>query len=220
MNQPPAPPPPPPPPPSGPPYEPPFGQPYEAFPPPGGPPPDRTAGKRVVIVVALLTLGVLLAGTAVFLVIRDVTGGGGGGPADLREPMTFQQVADTSPPPCGSGTVPDTEGACLRLGPERMIVDRVERIEAVPPEPESGQARWAVQLDLTPADGAAFGRLTGKAAEQPEGSPGRRIAMIVGGKVVSAPSVSGGPITGGTVMISGQYTRADAEDLVARMTGR
>ncbi|MEU8799758.1 hypothetical protein [Spirillospora sp. NPDC048819] len=211
MTQPPGPPPPP-----GPPYEPPFG----AFPPPpAGPPTDRAAGKRVVIVVALLTLGVLLAGTAVFLVIRDVTRVGEG-PADLREPMTFQQVAETSQPPCGAGTVPDTEGACLRLGPERMIVDRVERIEAVPPGPETGQTSWSVQLELTPSDGAAFGRLTGKAAEQPAGAPGRRIAMIVGGKVVSAPSVSGGPITGGMVMISGQYTEAEAEDLVARMTGR
>ncbi|MGP4024980.1 SecDF P1 head subdomain-containing protein [Actinomadura sp. 3N407] len=175
------------------------------------------------IVVALLTLGVLLAGAAVFLVIRDAVGGGdgGSGPADLREPMIFQQVAETSRPPCGSGTVPDAEDAgCLRLGPERMTVERVERIEAVPPEPGSGQTGWAVQLELTTPDGAAFGRLTGKAAEQPAGSPGRRIAMIVGGRVVSAPSVSGGPITGGLVMISGRYTRSEAEDLVARMTGR
>lgn len=210
MTQPPA------PPPSGPPY----GLPHGASP-PGGPPPSRGAARRVVIVVALLTLGVLLAGVAVFLVIRDAVGGSRQGPAALREPLTFQQVEETSRPPCEAGTVPDTEGAtCFRLGPERMTVDRVEGIGAVPPGPETGRSGWAVQLELSSSDGAAFGRLTGKVAEQPRGAHERRIAMIVAGEVISAPSVAGGPITGGTVMITGRFTRSDAEGLVQRMTGR
>ncbi|WP_165966129.1 hypothetical protein [Actinomadura sp. 7K534] len=174
----------------------------------------------MVLVVALLTFGLLLAGVAVFLAVRDDGGEGGGGPVVLREPLTFQLVAEQSAPPCAAGTVPDDgAGTCYRLGPERMTVERVERIEAALQGPENGQAGWTVQLELTPADGAEFGRLTGKAAEQPDGSDGRLIAMIVAGTVISAPMVQD-PITGGEVMISGDFDRAAAEDLVRRMTGR
>ncbi|WP_165970717.1 hypothetical protein [Actinomadura sp. 6K520] len=177
----------------------------------------------MVIVVGLLTFGLLLAGVAVFLAVRDDGGNGGEGPRGpvvLREPLTFQLVAEQSAGPCASGTVPDGEGTtCFRLGPERMTVERVERIEATLPGPENSHVGWTVQLELTPADGAEFGRLTGEAAGRPAETGGRLIAMIVGGTVISAPMVQG-PITGGEVMISGDFDRAGAEDLVRRMTGR
>ena len=175
----------------------------------------------MLIIVALLALGLVLAGAAVFLVLRDAIGGdeAGDGPADLREPLTFQQVEEATPPPCGSGTVPDAAGAtCFRLGPERMAVHRVERIEAMPPGPETGQSRWSVRLELTSSDGEAFERLSGRAAERPQDADGRRIAMMVGGRVLSAPMVTG-PVAGGEVMISGDFTRSDAEGLVRTMTG-
>ncbi|HEY8479414.1 MAG TPA: hypothetical protein VIL71_06235 [Spirillospora sp.] len=173
------------------------------------------------ILVALLAVGVLLAGVAVFLVLRDVGGDDdrGGGPVDLREPMTLQLVQKASPPPCASGALPDENGSsCLTLAPERMIVERVEYIEVKPPSPRTGTG-WTVRMRLTPSDGEDFGRLTGRAAERPGTSDARRIAMIVGGAVVSAPTVSE-PVTGGEVMIHGSFSRPEAENLVRRMTGR
>ncbi|RFS85211.1 hypothetical protein D0T12_09105 [Actinomadura spongiicola] len=171
----------------------------------------------------LVPLALVLAGLAIILVVDASRGGDDregvdAGPAVLREPVTFQQVAETSTAPCASGTVPDVEGtACYRLGADRMTIGRVRSIRAVY-DGASGQTGWSVELKLTTADAAAFGRLTGKVAAQPEGSPTRQIAVVVGGKVISAPSVQA-PIPGGAVMISGAFDRAKAETFVKRMTG-
>ncbi|WP_121434848.1 SecDF P1 head subdomain-containing protein [Actinomadura pelletieri] len=173
----------------------------------------------VVVVAVVAPLVLVLVGLAIILVVNASRGDDSdGGPAVLREPLTFYQVAEVATAPCAAGTVPEVDGpTCYRLGDRRMTIGRVQSIRATY-NGASGQTDWSVELTLTKADATAFGRLTGEAAAQPEGSPGRQIAIVVGGRVISAPSVEA-PIPGGTVMISGGFDRAKAETFVKRMTG-
>lgn len=202
-------------PPAGPPPEPPYKEPHPGFPP--AQPPGGKGGPRRLIIVAVLVLVAVVVGVfAIYRVVSGVLRTGEEGPTGLREPLTFQQVAETSKPPCAAGTVPDDAGAtCYKLGPERLTAEEVEDIRAQPSPAGSG---WMIELRLTTPDGVEFGKLTGKAAAQPHNAPGRRVAMIVGGKVISAPTVTQ-PILGGTVQISGTFSRSEAERLVQRMTG-
>ncbi|MWA05052.1 hypothetical protein F8568_032755 [Actinomadura sp. LD22] len=184
-------------------------------------PPARTSSRTPLIIGAVagaFVLVLLAAGVAVYLATR---GGGGydGGPTDLRQPLTLQQVSAVSQAPCAAGTLPEASGtSCYRLAAGGMTVRRVEHMKAEPPS--GGTTTWTIRIDLTKADARAFAGLTGAAAQQPAETPGQRIAMVVGGRVLSAPAVTDGPITGGSVQISGAFTRAKAEDLVARITGR
>ncbi|MBO2465970.1 SecDF P1 head subdomain-containing protein [Actinomadura violacea] len=214
---------------------PPYAPPPPNAPPPGAAPPAayplpgaaaqypsaaRPAARTPLIIAgaAALVFVLLAAGVAVYLATR---GGGGydGGPADLRQPLTLQQVAAVSQAPCAAGTLPEASGtSCYRLAGGGMTVRRVEHMKAEPPA--GGTTSWTVQIGLTAADARAFARLTEAAARQQPGTPGQQIAMVAGGRVLSAPAVTGGPITGGSVQITGSFTRAKAEDLVARISGR
>ncbi|MFD0688521.1 hypothetical protein [Actinomadura fibrosa] len=206
----------------------PPGTPYGPPPPPYPPSPPRKGGRGLVIVLAAAgtALVLVLGSVAGFLLLHDGDGdgGSGGGPADLREPLTFQEVAAVASPPCAAGTLQDDDGtACYRLGSEAMTVHRLEDIRLQPPSAEGGGVSWGVLIRLTSADGARFGRLSGIAASRAPGTPGRQIAMIVGGRAVAAPSIEGGPITGGQVVITGsarQYTQAYAKGLIRRLIGR
>ncbi|WP_433137895.1 SecDF P1 head subdomain-containing protein [Actinomadura nitritigenes] len=203
---------------------PPPGAPPTAYPLPGAgaqyPPPARPSRRTPLIIggVAALVLVLVVAGVAVFLA---TSGGDGydGGPTDLRQPMTLQQVAAVTQAPCAAGTLPEASGtSCYRLAGGGMTVRRVERMKVEPPS--GGSTSWTIQIGLTKADARAFAGLTGTAAQQQPGTPGQQIAMVVGGRVLSAPAVTDGPITGGSVQITGSFTRDRAEDLVARIAGR
>ncbi|WP_131737378.1 SecDF P1 head subdomain-containing protein [Actinomadura roseirufa] len=165
-----------------------------------------------------------IAGVIGFLVLRgEDEDPAAGGPVDLREPLTFQEVAATAPAPCAAGMLPDPEEAtCYRLGASAMTVRRLERLRILGPDAAHGQSGWRLALTLTRADAAGFGRMSGQAAARPDGSPGRRIAMVAGGRVLSAPAIQGGPITGGDLEISGSrlFTRPYLEDLARRLSGR
>ncbi len=79
---------------------------------------------------------------------------------------------------------------------------------------------WTVQLNLTPEGAGKFAAVTGLLAQYPQGSPNRRLAIVLDGAVMSAPEISIGVgpdgITGGTAIItlgSAQDARQEAEDL-------
>ncbi|MBT2209947.1 hypothetical protein [Actinomadura sp. NEAU-AAG7] len=207
----------------------PYGPPPPGFPPfQPAPPPRGSARLVIVLVVAAAVFALVVAGAVGYLVLSggDADGDDDLGPTDLRRPLTFQQVAAVTAPPCAAGTLPDAEPTpkkapeCFRTAPGGLTVRHVEAIKAAPPDAASGQTSWSVQLTLASADAAGFARLSGQAAQSAAGSPGQRIAMIVDGRVVSAPAVQGGPITGGEVSISGTFTQTEARDLLRLMTGR
>lgn len=85
---------------------------------------------------------------------------------------------------------------------------------------QQASSAWTVQLNLTQDGAGRFAALTGLLAQYPQGSPNRRLAIVLDGAVVSAPGVSTevgpGGITGGTAIITlGNEETAgeEAEDL-------
>lgn len=193
------------------------------------PPPQRNSGPSataIVIVVAAVVVLVVVVAAGAYLAIRfsDTRHRGLGPPesalrrnVELRMPLEFAPVADERQgSPCPPGFLPErAPGGCLLLDSGGFRVARLDMIRAVAPEASSS---WGIELRLTGDDAAAFTRLTRKAAAEPAGTPGQRIAIVVGERIVSAPAVIQ-PITGGEVMISGNFTRTEVNDLIERITG-
>nr|WP_152644925.1 protein translocase subunit SecD [Kitasatospora griseola] len=69
---------------------------------------------------------------------------------------------------------------------------------------------WMVDLSFNDAGSNAFASTTGKLATQP--APANQFAIVLDGQVVSHPYVSES-ITGGSAVISGTFTQADAKSL-------
>ncbi|TYK47743.1 hypothetical protein [Actinomadura decatromicini] len=209
----------------------PYGPPPPPFPPPPAAPPPRGGGAGplvFVLIAAVVAVLVAIGGLAAWL-LRD--GGHGAsaasssGPVDLREPLTFRLVAAESRPPCQNGALPAPGGsACFTLGADALTVHRLDEVRAVPPDPATGRLAWGLGMTLTSRDASGFAALTGKAAQASTAQlPSGRMAMLVGGALVSEPAQVLQPITGGEVEINGpseRFTRAYVEGVVHRMTGR
>lgn len=210
----------------------PFGPPPPPpFPPPPAGPQARGGGAGPLVLVMIATVVVVLvaiAAVAVWLLRDDGHGTASAvasaGPVDLREPLTFRLVAQESRPPCLGGALPAPDAtACFTFGADALTVRRLDEVRAVPPDPATGRPAWGVGLTLTSADVAGFADLTGKAAQAGTGQqPAGRMAMLVGGSLVSDPAQVAQAIPGGKVEINGpagRFTRAYVEGLVHRMTG-
>ncbi|HZD23812.1 MAG TPA: protein translocase subunit SecD [Acidimicrobiia bacterium] len=111
---------------------------------------------------------------------------------------------------------PDPNGGeqVLHVGPAELEGSDVS--EAIP-RFITTSGTWAVSLDLNSEGGNKFAQLTGQAATFPVGDPQREIAIVLDGKVISAPSVNpdvtpGVGITGGRALITmGSATDAEQE---------
>lgn len=80
----------------------------------------------------------------------------------------------------------------------------------------SNNSTWVVNLTLDDEGSKSFEQLTaGLATKTP---PQNQLAIVVRGKVVTAPAVMSA-IPGGKVQISSNFTRADAEKTAADITG-
>ncbi|MFG2005140.1 hypothetical protein ACGFNU_38945 [Spirillospora sp. NPDC048911] len=206
--------------------------------PPAPPPaPQPPTGRRTVIALVAVLI-VLIGGVIIFVLLSDDSGGddvavpigrgkgeppASSGPVDLREPLTFTLLAGTSSPPCKAPSLA-SGNECVKLGPDALTVRRLEKVAATPPNPAQGSSTWTVSITLTSADTSGFTELTRKAAEAFNGQfPAGRMAMLIGGSLVSEPAQVATPITGGEVQISGppsQFTQAYTETLVHRLIGR
>jgi hypothetical protein len=133
-------------------------------------------------------------------------------PATFGQPLQLRPVAEIAPAPCASGMVGDADGAqCYRLADETLTIERVKDIKTVYPKENPD---FAVQLTLYPDDAKAFGELTGRLAK--EQTPRNQIAIVVDGKVVTAPAVMEA-ITGGEIQLAGNFSRTDADKLVEQL---
>ncbi|MFL1430513.1 MULTISPECIES: SecDF P1 head subdomain-containing protein [unclassified Nocardiopsis] len=126
-------------------------------------------------------------------------------------------IADgTGEPADGATVLPDaTSDTLLELGTPQL--DNAQ-IAAATAEIDTASGGWQVLLEFTPEGTAAWARATGEAACPPAGDPGRRLAIVVDGEIVSAPEVApdvacGIGLDAGATVISGDFDRAEAVTL-------
>jgi SecD/SecF fusion protein len=114
----------------------------------------------------------------------------------------------------GARVLPDESGQSLRLGAVALTGGDVSGAQAVV-DPQLGA--WQVTVDFR-SGGAKWKTLTGNAACATPGDPQRRIAIVLDDKVISSPQVEPGigcdvGIPGGTTVITGQFSEAEAKEL-------
>lgn len=144
------------------------------------------------------------------------------GPVSLNTPIQFRQVASISKHACkaGSAGVPGPAAAsasnqqapgsaCYRFTHKGMTVTGLESA-AVAHQPGGG---YALDIRFTPGDAARFAALTRELAGKP--TPRCQFAIIIGGHVISAPTVDV-PITQGQAEITGFTSRAQVANLLGR----
>ena len=125
--------------------------------------------------------------------------------------LTFHAVL-----PAGQGerTLPDESGLPIGLGPAAVTGNDVGTASAT--IGGNFAVAWQVQVDFR--NDGAWRQLTGTAACAPPGDPGRRLAIVLDGKVISSPQVApeircDQGIPGGTTSITGDFTEGEAKDL-------
>jgi SecD/SecF fusion protein len=134
----------------------------------------------------------------------------------VAEPAPKASTTTTAPAAEGELVLADEDGGRLRLGPAVLTGEAVgdARAELDP----QFQSRWQVAVEFQGEGGRRWAELTGKAACQPDGDPGRRVAIVLDRQVISSPQVDPSVacqqgITGGQTVITGDFTSREAEEL-------
>ncbi|MFJ9772193.1 protein translocase subunit SecD [Kitasatospora sp. NPDC101157] len=96
----------------------------------------------------------------------------------------------------------------LALGP--VAVKGSDVSKAQPSLDTQTGAGWQVQLQFNGAGTDAFTKVTGQLATQTP--PNNQFAIVLDNQVVSHPQVNG-PIPGGSAVITGRFSQAEAQDL-------
>ncbi|GAA4481352.1 hypothetical protein GCM10023191_000090 [Actinoallomurus oryzae] len=194
---------------------------------PGGPAPygwdtasgPQRRGRGLLVSLIVAAAALVLVGTVAAVLLLH-----GGGSADsasgpLKTPIRFLPVLSETPGSCrGAGTPSSDHHTCYRTALSGMTVTRVKSISVMSPDAEHGMTSWGIDLSLEPSDGRAFEQLSATAAAAGPQRPGNKIAMVVGGAVVSAPMVTE-TITGGRVQITGPYDEQAAKRLFHQLIG-
>lgn len=181
--------------------------------------PDGTAVTTTPVAATGFPYRVVVAqGKVMSLRALDKAGKQIGDPVAGPDALKLQQV--TAMAPCTQATfgtaVKDTAGTtCYQLAPVSMnIVPK--SVDAL----DDATQGWLIQVALDDSDAAVFGRLTSRLATQ--GAPGNQLAIVLDGRVLSAPTIQEG-INGGLFQITGgvdtAYTEQVADALAAQLRG-
>lgn len=131
------------------------------------------------------------------------------GPVDLVFPIEMRPVLEPSTSALPSATeLPDPSGESLTLADPVMTIERLDRAEIM----LDPSQQWALSITLTDEDATTF-------ADWTADHIGERLAMVIDGEVVIAPTIQDA-ITGGVVHITGNYTQDDIRELLDKITGR
>jgi preprotein translocase subunit SecD len=130
------------------------------------------------------------------------------GPVDLAVPIELRPVVENGSAEPSTTELPDPSGEVLSLSEPVMTIERLDRAEAQLDQTQ----RWVLTLTLTSEDATAF-------ADWTAGHIGERLAMVIDGEVVIAPTIQD-TITGGVVQIADDYTQSEIRDLLDEITGR
>jgi preprotein translocase subunit SecD len=117
--------------------------------------------------------------------------------------LTFQLVADAGESPDDVETLPQQQGGTLPVE-KRVMVSGEDLVDAQPGfDSRSGEPDVNFRFNLR--GGQRFGQVTSD-------NVGRPFAIVLDGKVISAPRILG-PITGGSGQITGNFTVEQADNL-------
>jgi preprotein translocase subunit SecD len=154
--------------------------------------------------------------------------------ARLEEREVLQTIApgtpefESTPVTCGTATEQAT-AACsfdalkdktvvflgpggdkYRLGPVEITGDMIKRATALYGSgADGGTPGWKIDFTLTSSGGTTFGDVTTRLV-------GKQLAIVVDNVVISAPTIDE-PITGGSGVITGSFTKARAQDLATQL---
>jgi preprotein translocase subunit SecD len=125
--------------------------------------------------------------------------------------MTFHLVNHTVTPedilagriPPGTIALPDAENESAKIAVRRKV--EVSGDMLIDSQPTFQDAQPVVSFTFNALGGKKFGQVTSK-------NVNRRLAIVLDGKVISAPNIQG-PILGGSGIITGRFSVQEANDL-------
>jgi len=153
--------------------------------------------------------------------------------ARLEEREVLQTIApgtpefESTPVTCGTATEQGTadcsfealkdqavvfagqEGDKYRLGPVEITGDMIKRATALYSSGSGGTPGWQIDFTLTSSGATTFGDVTTRLVGKP-------LAIVVDNVVISAPRIDE-PITGGSGVITGSFTKSRAQDLATQL---
>ena len=118
--------------------------------------------------------------------------------------LDFQLVAEPGDPPNEVETLPMQKGGGTLTVQKRIMVDGADLVDAQQSfDQQTGEPDVTFRFNLR--GGQKFGQVTSE-------NVGRPFAIVLDGKVISAPVIRS-PITGGTGQITGNFTSEEANNL-------
>ena len=135
--------------------------------------------------------------------------------AAAAAPATPNPTPEEASTGADARVLPDESGQPLRLAAAALTGNDVDGAEAIT-DPQFG--RWQVSVDFRGAGETKWAALTGRAACAAPGDPQRRVAIVLDDEVISSPQVETSVgcdtgITGGSTLITGDFSQAEARDL-------
>ncbi|WTT40509.1 protein translocase subunit SecD [Kitasatospora sp. NBC_00085] len=129
---------------------------------------------------------------------------------DCSKPEQRQNLQKSEEQSAVACTQKDEDGVYykLALGPVAVKGSDISKAQASIDTQQGGG--WQVQLQFNGAGTDAFTKITGQLA--PQATPANQFAIVLDGQVVSHPYVRGA-IPGGSGVISGNFTQAEAQNL-------
>jgi len=103
--------------------------------------------------------------------------------------------------------------------PVKYVLDQAKvlgsQIKSASATPQQSTTFWQTNINFNGAGAKAFGDLTTQMYSQygKSSSPLDDLAVVLDGKVISAPAINQGPIVGGSAEIFGNFSQADATNL-------
>ncbi|MDA2809166.1 protein translocase subunit SecD [Nocardiopsis sp. RSe5-2] len=157
--------------------------------------------------------------------------GGGGSEEDFSQFDQGQQGGGQQPqqdmsapdPDKVTETLPDDQGQMLQLGKAVIQGDQISSAEAV--LDQTTQTQWQVNVNFSGSGKDEWKKITGDAACNPQGSPQRRIAIVLDDQIISAPEVTTdtacdvGQAGGRTTITSSTFDSESAEELAVLIEG-
>jgi len=141
------------------------------------------------------------------------TPGAGTGADDTAgfRPVLVGPVPPEADGRCAAGLLGARDGSCYEVAAEGGV--GLEAVADAAVESDLGQ--WSVALELTDDGIDRFNELAGACYRLDASCPTGRLAVVVGGDVVSAPTIAEPAFEAGAISISGQFTEDEAEALAA-----